>query len=149
MQRAAASSPSTPHDGPRSAKRRKTSADEASVTSPIATPITDAQAFQAAADAEDAKRAAAIERVAAEAGETKWVLSSAGTDRGQADGTGQRKLRFLATGYSEIDLDTAQTSGRQVEIGRKSFGQFNENIEVRSRTDNVERLGQLCSDSLI
>ncbi len=141
MQRAAASSPpSTPHDGPRSAKRRKTSADEASVTSPIATPVTDAQAFQAAADAEDAKRSAAIERVAAEAGETKWVLSSADTDESQADRTGQGKLRFLATGYSEIDLDAAQTSERRVEFGRRSFGHSNEMIEVRSRTENVKAL---------
>ncbi|KAL8908345.1 MAG: hypothetical protein Q9207_000873 [Kuettlingeria erythrocarpa] len=123
MQRAAASSPpSISHEGPRSAKRRKTSADEASVTSPIPTHITDAQAFQAAADAKDAKRAAAIERVAAEAGETRWVLSSVDTNRSQADRT-----------------DSAQSSGRRVEIGRKSFGRFDEMIEVRSRTENVEK----------
>lgn len=143
MQRAAASSPpSTPQDldGPRSAKRRKISADQCSVTSPIAVPVNDAQAFQIAADAEDAKRAAAIERVAADAGETKWVLSTANTGGGQANGTDQRKLRFLVSGYSDIDLNAAQVTEKRAEMGRRSFGRFNENIEVRPIPDNVEGL---------
>ncbi|KAL8922428.1 MAG: hypothetical protein Q9208_005150 [Pyrenodesmia sp. 3 TL-2023] len=140
MQRAAASSPpSTPQelDGPRSAKRRKTSADQSSVTTPITIPVNDAHAFQVAADAEDAKRAAAIEKVAADAGETKWVLSTADTDGSQANGIGQRKLRFLATGYSDIDADPAQTTERRAEMGRRSFGRFSENIKEQQYSDTT------------
>lgn len=125
MQRAAAASstPSAPQtlDGPPS-KRRKTSTDP----SPITTPSADAQAFQAAADAEEAKRTAAIERIAAEAGETKWVLSI--TDTGQANTT-DKKLQFLTTGYSDIDQDN-QTAERQSSIGRRRFGHFSDALEV-------------------
>ncbi|KAL8722811.1 MAG: hypothetical protein Q9225_000760 [Loekoesia sp. 1 TL-2023] len=123
MQRAAASStPSTPQtpEGPPS-KRRRTSNDE----SPVTNPGTDAQAFQAAADAEDAKRVAAIERLAAEAGETKWVLSTVDTE--QSNGT-NKKLRFFTAGYSDIDQDTQMTE-RQSSVGRRSFGRFNKEIE--------------------
>lgn len=129
MQRAAAPSPPSTaqtHDGPPSAKRRKTSVGE---DFPIATPSADAQAFQAAADAEDAKRAAAIERVAADAGETKWVLSTADAT-GRANVGGQRKLRFLAAGYSDIDQEIEQTIGMRGEMGRRSFGRFNRDVEV-------------------
>lgn len=124
MQRAAAASsnpvtPQTP-DGPPS-KRRKTSIDP----SPVNTPSADAQAFQAAADAEEAKRTAAIEKIAAEAGETKWVLSIA--DGGQAN-TADRKLQFLTAGYSDIDQDN-QTADRQSSIGRRRFGHFNDTLK--------------------
>ncbi|KAL8761366.1 MAG: hypothetical protein Q9184_002498, partial [Pyrenodesmia sp. 2 TL-2023] len=150
MQRAAAySPPSTPQelDGPRSAKRRKTSADQSSVTTPITIPVNDVQTFQIAADAEDAKRAAAIERVAADAGETKWVLSTADTGWGQANGTGQRKLRFLATGYSDIDLDAAQVTERRAQTGRRSFGRFNEDIEKQQNNDTTSDTSSCSSGS--
>ncbi|KAL9640735.1 MAG: hypothetical protein Q9204_000584 [Flavoplaca sp. TL-2023a] len=126
MQRAAASSPITtsnePNNGPLP-KRRKISTvqslhDQSSLPS---TPTTDAQIYQAAVDAEDAKRAAAIERVAAQVGETKWVLSN-------ADGAGkpnsvEKKLQFLTAGYSDIDegIDTG---------GRRVFGRFKMKDEV-------------------
>ncbi|KAL8701133.1 MAG: hypothetical protein Q9201_005074 [Fulgogasparrea decipioides] len=127
MQRAAASaSPTTPQtpDGPPS-KRQKISNDQ----TPSTTPTVDAEAYQAAVDAEDAKRAAAIERMAAEAGETKWVLSTAEAkaSNGTAKGT-ERKLRFLTAGYSDIDQGIT-TVGRQDLSGRRSFGRFNKDLE--------------------
>lgn len=126
MQRAAASSPITtsldPQSGPLS-KRRKISKVQYSHDQPSlpSTPTTDAQIFQAAADAEDAKRAAAIERVAAQAGETKWVMST-------ADGVGkqnsaEKKLKFLTAGYSDIDEDIET-------VGRRVFGRFRIKDEV-------------------
>ncbi|KAL8738864.1 MAG: hypothetical protein Q9181_000391 [Wetmoreana brouardii] len=127
MQRAAASSPPiTPQtpDGPPS-KRQKISNDH----TPSNTPTIDAEAYQAAADAEDAKRAAAVKRMAAEAGETKWVLSTVGarTSNGTAKST-ERKLRFLTTGYSDIDQDIPIVR-RQDQLGRRSFGRFNKDLE--------------------
>lgn len=133
MQRAAASSPiTTPQtsEGP-SSKRQKTSNDQP----PIVSPVSDAEAYQAAARAEDSKRAAAIEKLAAEAGETKWVLSTAdgssATNGTSANGTDNRKLRFLTTGYSDIDQET-QTVARRDHHGRRSFGRFNKDLEVIS-----------------
>ncbi|KAL8999039.1 MAG: hypothetical protein Q9169_002037 [Polycauliona sp. 2 TL-2023] len=124
MQRAAASSatpspqsPLTPNSAP-SSKRRKTSTDQSPLPS---TPNTDAQIFQAAVDAEDAKRAAAIERVATQAGETKWVLST--TDRVGKSSFGEKKLQFLTAGYSDIDQDI-ETSGR------RTFGRYRHRDEV-------------------
>ncbi|KAI4197640.1 MAG: hypothetical protein LQ350_005795 [Teloschistes chrysophthalmus] len=124
MQRAAAStSPTTPQtpEGPPS-KRRKTSSNPQSL---VPTPTSDAEVYQAAADFEDAKRAAAIERIAAEAGETKWVLSTA--SNGAHGEGGERKLRFMSAGYSEIDRDSRTSS--MGEGGRRSFGRFNKEIE--------------------
>ncbi|KAL8783291.1 MAG: hypothetical protein Q9213_004725 [Squamulea squamosa] len=123
MQRAVASSPlpspQTPQnisDGPPS-KRRKTSTAHSPLTqSPLpATPSTDAQVFQAAVDAENAKRAAAVERVAAQAGETKWVLSTA--DGASTNRTPEAKLQFLTAGYSDIDQDIETR-------GRRTFGRY-------------------------
>ncbi|KAL9031933.1 MAG: hypothetical protein Q9196_000067 [Gyalolechia fulgens] len=124
MQRAAASSPpSTPQTpGAPPSKRRKTSNDP----SRISAPGVDAQAFQAAADAEEAKRTAAIENIAAEAGETKWVLSIADTERAN---TADKKLHFLTAGYSAIDQDT-QMAERESSIGRRRFGRLTDEIEV-------------------
>ncbi|KAI4155296.1 MAG: hypothetical protein LQ341_000208 [Variospora aurantia] len=124
MQRAAAGSSASripnPDDHP--SKRRKLSANQ---TSPI-TPSAGAQAFQVAADAEDVKRAAGSERLATEAGETRWVLST--LDAEHTIGT-DLKLRFLTAGYSDIDQD-AQSTGWEDSLGRRSFGRFHRAMEV-------------------
>lgn len=131
MQRAAASSPiSSPQtpDQP-SAKRQKFS----NAPSP-ATPSADLQAIQAALAAEEAKRSEAIERQAAEAGETKWVLSfrdEGGAITGHAAGT----MRVVTNGYTDIDR-AAETDmhdeepWRPLVVGRRSFGKFNRALEV-------------------
>ncbi|KAL8828504.1 MAG: hypothetical protein Q9170_006578 [Blastenia crenularia] len=123
MQRAAASSPlSTLQNSEGSSlKRRKTN----DYQNPIANPPIDFQIFQAAVDAADAKRAVAIERIAGEAGETKWVLST--VEMVQTSAT-QKKLQFLTTGYSDIDQNLQPTRSQSA-IGRRSYGRLNYHIE--------------------
>lgn len=129
MQRASASTPTTPTtpDGARPSKRLKTDAE----ISP------DVRAFQEAAAAEEAKKNAFIERAAAEAGETKWVLSVS-DDRSKTAGPG---LRIVEAGYGaidsgalipesdDVDEEDEQTAGM---AGRRSFGKFNKAVEVGS-----------------
>jgi hypothetical protein len=128
MQRASASTPTTPTtpDGTRPSKRVKT---EAAITP-------DARAFQEAAAAEEAKKNAFIERAAAEAGETKWVLSL--SDNKPA--TAAPALRIVEAGYAAIDSgapipesdddeEEEQSAGM---AGRRSFGKFNKTVEVIS-----------------
>jgi hypothetical protein len=126
MQRASASTPTTPTtpDGTRPSKRVKT---EAAIAP-------DARAFQEAAAAEEAKKNAFIERAAAEAGETKWVLSL--SDNKPA--TAAPALRIVEAGYGAIDSgapipesdddeEEEQSAGM---AGRRSFGKFNKAVEV-------------------
>jgi hypothetical protein len=126
MQRASASTPTIPTtpDGSRPSKRIKT---EAAITP-------DARAFQEAAAAEEAKKNAFIERAAAEAGETKWVLSL--SDNKQT--TAAPALRIVEAGYGAIDSgapipesdddeEEEQSAGM---AGRRSFGKFNKAVEV-------------------
>ncbi|KAI4263063.1 MAG: hypothetical protein L6R42_001783, partial [Xanthoria sp. 1 TBL-2021] len=135
MQRAAASSsmpspqsPLTPKGGPPSKRRKISTAQSPLIQStPPPTPTTDAQIFQAAVDAEDAKRAAAIERVAAQAGETKWVLSTA--DGAGKPSSGEKKLQFLTAGYSDIDQDIEM-------MGRRTFGRYRSADEQQDGTAN-------------
>lgn len=128
MQRASASTPTTPTtpDGARPSKRLKT---EAAITP-------DARAFQEAAAAEEAKKNAFIERAAAEAGETKWVLSVTN----DKPTTAAPVLRIVEAGYGAIDSgapipesddeeDEEQSAGM---AGRRSFGKFNKAVEVRA-----------------
>lgn len=125
MQRASASTPTTPTtpDGTRPSKRLKTEAVDP-----------DVRAFQEAAAAEEAKKNAFIERAAAEAGETKWVLSVS-DDKSKIAGPG---LRIVEAGYGAIDSgapipesdddeEEEQSAGM---AGRRSFGKFNKAVEV-------------------
>lgn len=123
MQRAAAANPpSTPQSQPRSpdtprSKRQKVSAAPSS----IATPPSDLQPIQVALTGEEEKREKAIERLAGEAGETKWVLSTVNGEGNRVGG-----LRIAMTGYSDID----QEAWRPAIVGRRSFGKFNRELEV-------------------
>lgn len=139
MQRAAAASSHSNDQKPDGApsKRRKLSDHQP----PPITPSADAQFLQAAADAEDVKRAAAMERLATEAGETRWVLSTA--DAAHTIGT-DMKLRILTTGYSDIDQDV-QSMGWQGSLGRRSFGLFNRAIEVLLPSIHGAVSVRLCS----
>lgn len=126
MQRAAASAPpSTPPSSSQipespSSKRQKTSHTPDSGTRPTS----DLDLIQAAIGEEDEKRERAIEKLAAEAGETKWVLSTADTEKGEEDRTG---VRVEVAGYADIDQD----AWRPALVGRRSFGKFNCELEVR------------------
>lgn len=149
MQRAAASSPiSSPQtpDQP-SAKRQKFS----SAPSP-ATPSADLQAIQAALAAEEAKRSEAVERQAAEAGETKWVLSFR-DEQGAVDGHAAGTMRGVANGYTDIDRATEtdmhdEEPWRPLVVGRRSFGKFNRAIEV-SLDEHQPVSGNMWSTKLL
>lgn len=122
MQRAAAaSSPvSTPQtsDIP-SPKRQKLSAP--AISTP--TPASEIQAIQAALKEQDDKISQAVDRLAAEAGETKWSLSfvDKGKDRNEMGG-----LRVVTVGYSYIDTGGAK------DVGRRKFGNFKNTLKVNS-----------------
>lgn len=133
MQRAAASSPAQPTT-PASqtsqipsqppSKRQKVSP----FPSTPATPLSDQQAIQAALNAEEAKHSEALERIAAERGETKWILSCVD------EGKGDRRPGFRVTkaGYGDIDADEnagPERRGKWGVNGRRSFGKFNKEIE--------------------
>ena len=107
------------------------------------TPPSELDAIRAALDAEEAKRSEARDRQAAAiggAGETKWVLSL--VDRGGEGGVGESGLRVLSTGHSEIDDGDGYIRERWLPssgLGRRSFGRFNRELEVRSPTQSLVR----------
>lgn len=136
MQRAAASSPSpsTPQDTtPPSSKRQKTNH---STPSTPANPLSDQAAIQAALEAEEAQREAAISRVAAERGETRWVLSFVDAQKG---GGGSQGMKVVKAGFGEIDGGgdkVGENRGgprKHMVMGRKSFGNFNKELEVGNK----------------
>lgn len=63
-----------------------------------------------------------IEKLAGEAGETKWILST--VDEQVVDK--KPALRVTTAGYSDLD----QEAWRPVSIGRRSFGKCNRELEV-------------------
>ncbi|KAK4696110.1 hypothetical protein P7C71_g1747, partial [Lecanoromycetidae sp. Uapishka_2] len=129
MQRAAASSPptspqsqnQTPNAPP--SKRQKTQAPTST-----ATPTSDLQLIQAALDDEEEKREKVIERLAEEAGETKWVLSIANGEASEV----QPRFCVSTAGYSDLD----QEESRPATVGRKSFGKFNRELERPPTADS-------------
>ncbi len=126
MQRAAASTPPTTSQSESQGaetpltKRQKTSHTPTSA----ATPNLEQQLIQAALSEEEGKREKAIERLAAEAGETKWVLSTLNVGAGED----KQGLRIETTGHSDVDQD----AWRPATVGRRSFGRFNRELEVGS-----------------
>jgi hypothetical protein len=136
MQRAAASSQTIDDDiripSPKRAKLSANSSFQASSGSEL-------EAVRAALAAEEAKRDAAMERQAAEAGETRWVLSFRDEESGR-DGNPSR-LKIIHSSYAGIDSsyghvrsndeDAEEVLQSPAIIGRRSFGRFNRAIEVR------------------
>lgn len=124
MQRAAASSTPVPQSQARSldappSKRQKISAAPTST----ATSHSDLQLIQITLAEEERKRGKAIERLAEEAGETNWTLSTVNGEGGHGVGV----LRVAKAGYADID----QEAWRPAMLGRRSFGKFNRDLEVR------------------
>lgn len=120
MQRAAASSspgsetlsPDVP-----SAKRQKLSSTPESTR----TLSSDHQAIQAALKAEEEKVLQAVNRRAAEAGETKWSLSYSDQGEGIKKSGG---LQVVHVGYSSIDASGSKNRGRM------KFGNFISSLTV-------------------
>ena len=88
--------------------------------------LSDLQRMEMATAEEEAKRERALERLAAEAGETKWVLSTVPV---KIDNEGGVAINVARTGYGIIDegVDVAVDSIG----GRRSFGGFDKGSEVR------------------
>ena len=123
MQRAAASTPFLPQSQARTSdtpepKRQIFSAAPSRTT----TSNSDSWLIQFASAEEEEKRERAIERLAEEAGETNWVLDAVNGN----GGNGGEGLRVTRAGYSDIDRE----SWRSTTIGRRSFGKFNQELEV-------------------
>ena len=128
MQRSAAkptntpSTPSTPAGPP--SKRQRLSIGSSSP----ATPSSDYEAVQAALAAEELKRVQAIERQAAEAGETRWVLSFRDPEE-SGEGKGREPaLKVVSAGFAVIDavgdgeLSEEEEGVRRTVGGRRRFG---------------------------
>lgn len=137
MQRAAHSSPtaaSPPLPDEPSPKRRRT--DSASTPSKVnVDALADRKAIQAALASEEAKRQAALEKQAAEAGDTRWVLSF--EDQQHSAPSPVLALRVVQTGFANLDASPSlprfsdeESEDTAVMIGRRSFGRFNKALEV-------------------
>ena len=138
MQRAAASSspatPTTP-DEP-SPKRRRTDSNSSTPTRINVDSLADRTAVQAALASEEAKRQAALEKQAAEAGDTRWVLSF--EDQKHVADSSPLTLRIIQAGFANIDSSSSEIriaeddlEDKPVMVGRRSFGKFNKTLEVR------------------
>ncbi|MCJ1357563.1 MAG: hypothetical protein MMC33_007559 [Icmadophila ericetorum] len=134
MQRAAASSPITTSTPDRHSSRGQNSPGYSSQ----GTPIADILAIRSVVAAEEAKRQVAIDRAAAEAGETKWILSVQ-----EAPTHGEKKeLHVVSAGFEDIDnadgtLDSSIENLRPTVIGRRSFGKFNRALEKSKRPHSL------------
>jgi hypothetical protein len=137
MQRAAASSPiSTPSPNQPSPKRQRIG--DSSPSSLDADSIADKHAVQAALAAEEAKRQIALERQAADAGDTRWVITFKSDPKTLVQG--KEAIHVVQTGFAAIDYAPSvqvsfadgrdMTQDRPLSIGRRSFGKFNRTIEV-------------------
>ncbi|KAK4455948.1 hypothetical protein QBC34DRAFT_373707 [Podospora aff. communis PSN243] len=126
---AEASSPSTPktEDEGSASKKQKTSHKSAPPTPTANTPIYDQKTIQAALEEEEKKRLTAIERRAAELGDSHWVLD---TVNAPPPKPGARPpLKVVQIGFGQIDytgtfdddLDTLKT----VDISTKTRFHFN------------------------
>jgi hypothetical protein len=141
MQRAAASTPvpTSPTPNEPSPKRQKKNSDSPVTPKVNVDALADQRAIQAALDAEEAKRQVALDKQAAEAGDTRWVLSYEDQEKSALAANGG--LRTIQAGYANLDVPTPQQvkpmddddfGGRPVMVGRRSFAKFNKALEVRA-----------------
>jgi len=137
MQRAAASSPIIPTspDEP-SPKRRRTDSNSSTPSKINVDSLADRTAVQAALASEESKREAALEKQAAEAGDTRWVLSF--EDQRLVAASSPLALRIVQAGFANIDSSQSEVrieeddlEDKPVMVGRRSFGRFNKALEVR------------------
>lgn len=126
MQRAAASSSPAPTEDPAtpSPKRQRLSTTNSDSTPSPRQPISDLEAIQAALAAEEQKRADAIARQAAEAGETNWVLSF-GEDSARTTTPFSGVTSAIAQPMIiEADSLDAEEKDASHDGGRKCYGGF-------------------------
>lgn len=132
MQRAAADTP--PSSAESSSKRRKLS----HAASPADDPFSQAN-VQAAMQEVEAKRAAAVERRAAEMQEARWVIDAPAVGTGARGG--KRPLNVVYVGYGDIDRperggeeeDEGEGKGEdKVQSGRRVTGNYKRKEEKES-----------------
>jgi hypothetical protein len=104
----AASSPATPRSGDDSSatKRRKTAHTPSSAASSPATPLFDQQAIKSAVEEEEKRNRAAIEKRAAELGDSHWVLEGAAS---LPPRTARPLLNVVEVGFAQIDYAGASS----------------------------------------
>lgn len=100
-----ASSPRTPRSDDGSAKRRKTAHAPSAASSP-ATPLFDQQAMKSAVEEEEKRNRAAIEKRAAELGDSHWVLEGAAS---LPPRTARPLLNVVEVGFAQIDYAGASS----------------------------------------
>ncbi|QDS68732.1 hypothetical protein FKW77_004443 [Venturia effusa] len=129
MQRAAnaspKSTPSTP-DGPPSKRARLSYGSNASPT----TPSSDQQAIQAALAEEEMKRSVAVERQAAESGESRWMLSVLQPK------VAPPALKIVQASFAEID---STISDDDMEEGEHSDNPAGKNVAGRMSFGKVAK----------
>ncbi|KAK3333197.1 hypothetical protein B0T19DRAFT_119371 [Cercophora scortea] len=126
---AAAKSPGTPvkEDEDGSASKRRKVAHVSAPSTPKTPMLYDQKALQAALEEEDKKRKAAIERRAAELGDSHWVLPGAFS----TPKNGSRlSLNVVEVGFAQIDYPTAPGASEDAPdvlnlAGKARFQQFN------------------------
>lgn len=148
MRRAAAASPvispstpSTPEGPP--LKRRKQIDGEDTIPFDVKELANQAK-IRAVMEQEAAKQQALMDKVAAEAGESRWVLNFQDSEDGQREST---SMKVVQMGFADVDrrpenktIKSEEEQEQEDEIlleqslltGRRSFGKFNRTIEVRS-----------------
>ncbi|KAL2024659.1 hypothetical protein VTK56DRAFT_6860 [Thermocarpiscus australiensis] len=135
----AGSAPATPSSNDGSAKRRKLSHTPSAASSP-ATPLYDQQAIQAALEEEERKRQAAIEKRAAELGDSHWVLDGVPA----LPKSGARPLlNVVQVGFAQIDYaDTSGAGDDPFDLGnppaQAQFRRFNMKKSKVEKTDQSE-----------
>lgn len=133
MQRAAASTPASPSTPEQPSPKRRKTGDSSPVGFNVQS-LTDQRAVQIALAEEEAKRQAALDKQAAEAGDTRWILNFE-PDFTNGNGITKSTLDVVPAGFAAIDK-VSLTSSYEASVdlagavGRKSFGKFNRVIEV-------------------
>ncbi|KAF7865814.1 hypothetical protein EAF04_005979 [Stromatinia cepivora] len=145
MQRAAATSPTnaSPSSTDEPSPKRQKTAQNAPPKFNVDT-LADNRAIQAAIEEEEAKKQAALDRAAAEAGDTRWVLSFEGRKNLNAP---TNILRVVQTSFANLDLpsptkvqhtddgDNVFGDEKPFMVGRRSFGKFNKVLEKQQNPD--------------
>jgi hypothetical protein len=101
--------------------------------------LADKQAVQAALAVEEAKRRAALERQAAEAGDTHWILNFK-EDANTSSSLAKSTFQIVEAGFASIDncspgktlitYEEDSLSESPAAIGRRSYGKFNRALDV-------------------
>lgn len=136
MQRGVPSPSSSPNTPPEPPSKKQRLSNGSFASAPPSTPRSDAQVIQEALAAEEQRRTEALEREAADRGETKWYLSFTEP----AEPVNESPLRIVSAGFSTLDstrFGMDRSSDEDVDDvpvvanGRRSFGKFNRSLEVR------------------